>query len=162
MALDESSELIGEDKPDVARSLEIAMTSLRELLALLTENRALAKAPARKDITLADLLKRASGRAGVRLDGDIPDRKVHVAPPSMVHAISLLLEAHAGPQQGARTIAVGVTFDSRAVVALTGTPSQTSVLDPIMVATWLVEREGGAVFSAPSGVQLHLPLARTP
>jgi hypothetical protein len=162
MALDESTELIGDDRPEVARSLAVAMTSLRELHALLTENRALAKAPARKDIKLAELLKRASSRAGVKLTGDIPDLTVHVAPPSMVHAIGLLLDVHAGSQQGARVIAIETRAETRAIVALTGTAPQTSALDPITIATWLVEREDGAVFSAPAGVQLHLPLAVTP
>ena len=159
MALDESTELLGEERPEVARSLEIAMTALRELHGLLTENRSLAKAPARKDMKLADLLKRASARAGVRLTGDIPELTVHVAPPSMVHAIALLLDAHGGPPQGARVIAVDVKQESRLIVALTGAATQESALDPIAVATWLIEREDGAVFSAPAGVQLHLPLA---
>ncbi len=159
MALDESLELIGDDKPDVAHSLEIAMTSLRELHGLLTENRALAKAPARKDAKLAELLTRASMRAGVRLDGDIPDVTVHVAPPSMVHALALILEVHAGPQQGSRVITVDVKAGSRVILGLTGTAPQESALDPIAIATWLIEREDGAVFSAPAGVQIHLATA---
>jgi hypothetical protein len=96
----------------------------------------------------------------VKLRGELGAATVHVAPPSIVHALSLLFDAIAGPQQGTRTVDVAVTQqDTRVTVALTGAAAPATSLDAIMVATWLLEREDGAVFSAPNGFQVHLPLA---
>lgn len=159
MALDEATELVADERPDVARALETAMTGLRELHALLTDNRALAKAPQRKHMALADVLGRAAARSGVKLRGEIGTATVFVGQASMTHAIALLCDTLGGPLQGARTVDIIVTAsDDRVEVALKGAPPAASTLDAITVATWLIEREEGAVFSAPSGFQLQLPI----
>lgn len=158
MALDEAQELLGGARPDLARPLETALTALKELHALLTENRALAKAPVRKDVALASLLTRAAARVSVKLAGTLGSETVHVAPASFVQAISLLCDVLAGPLKGARTVEVGVEHGPvNTLVSLTGTAPASSALDAITVATWLVEREDGRVFSAPRGFLLHVP-----
>jgi len=92
MALDEATDLLGDSRPDVQRSLETAVAALRDIHALLTENRALAKAPQRKPTMLSELLKRAANRHGVKLVGQHSSVSVVVAPPSSVHALGLLLD----------------------------------------------------------------------
>lgn len=156
MALDEAAELAA-DRPDVARPLETAMASLKELHGLLTENRALAKTPVRKDAHLAEIVQKAIARHGVKLKAPVAAATVHVAPPSITQAISLLADVIAGPQKGARTIEAVVTPGENVVLALTGTAPAETALDAIMIATFLIEREQGAVYSAPNGFQVHLP-----
>lgn len=156
MALDEAAELAA-DRPDVARPLDIAMTSLKELHALLTENRALAKAPVRKDAPLAELVLKAVARHGVKLKAPVAAATVHVAPPSIIQALALLADVLAGPVKGARTIEAVVTPGEKVLLALTGTAPAESALDAITVATFLIEREDGAVYSAPSGFHIQLP-----
>jgi hypothetical protein len=158
MALDEAQDLLGESRPDVAQPLETAMTALKELHGLLTENRALAKAPARKDVALADVMKRAAARVGVTCRGDAPAVTVHVAPPSIVHALALLCDAIASSNKSVRAIDTSYAVEpERVAITLTGTAPAASELDAITVATWLLEREEGAVFSAPNGFTVHVP-----
>ncbi len=160
MALDEVQEALGDAGPDVARPLEMAMTALKDLHALLTENRALAKAPGRKDVALGDVIARAAARAGVTVRGEAaPAVTVHIAPPSIVQALSLLCAVVAGPHKGVRTIDVSSAVENeRVVLRLTGAPPEGSALDAITVATWLLEREDGAVLSAPNGFVVHVPM----
>lgn len=158
MALDEATELAA-DRPDLARPLDTAMTALREVHALLTENRALAKAPVRRATSVRVLVERGAARCGVKQRGELPETTVHVAAPSLVQALSLLCDSIAGPPQSARTIDVAVTATAeRVTVTLTGTPPAQSMTDAITVATWLVEREDGAVYSAPNGYRVELPV----
>jgi len=156
MAIDEATEL-AESHPDIARPLETAMAGLKELHALLTENRALAKAPVRKAMPVRDLLQRAAARSAVNLSGELPAGNVFVAPSSMVQALSLLCETIAGTAQGARAISVQATVGDKATITLAGTPPASSTLDAITVATWLIEREEGSVDSAPRGYVIQLP-----
>jgi hypothetical protein len=156
MALDEAAELAA-DRPDVARSLQTAMASLKDLHGLLTENRALAKAPVRKDSPLAEIVHKATGRHGVKLKSPVAPAMVHVATPSITHALSLLADVLAGPVKGSRTIEAIVTPGETVMLVLTGVPPAESALDAITIATFLIEREGGAVFSAPSGFHVQLP-----
>jgi len=159
MALDEAQELLGDARPDIARPLETAMTAVKELHALLTENRALAKAPARKDVSLGDVIARAALRAGVTVRGEAaPAVTAHIAPASILQALALLCEVIAGPHKGARTLDVSYAVEAeRVVIRLAGTPPEGSALDAITVATWLLEREDGAVLSAPNGFVVHIP-----
>lgn len=158
MALDEATELLGDRDAEVQRSLETATVALRELHALLAENRALAKAPQSTHTALPSLVQRAVERHRITLRGELPAVDVHVAPPSIVHALALLCDLLAGPPRGPRTIDIQVTpHADHVALSITGTPPAASVLDAIAVATWLVEREGGTVCSAPAGFLVHLP-----
>lgn len=163
MALDEATDLLGDSRPDVQRSLETAVAALRDIHALLTENRALAKAPQRKPTMLSELLKRAANRHGVKLVGQHSSVSVVVAPPSSVHALGLLLDHLAGPPQGSRTVELAVETVGDAVhVSLTGTPSEHATPtsnEAIAVAAFLLAREAGRLACSPRGFVVQLPLA---
>jgi len=159
MSLDEASEL-SSDPRELQRALETAMTSVKELHALLTDNRALTKPPVAKTGPLAPLLQRAAARYGIKLRGELPAVDVRVAPPSFVHAVGMLADVIAGPASGTRTIDVAVRTGGPSIeVSLSGQLPAQSALDAITVASWMLEREGGQVHSAPLGFQLRVPAA---
>lgn len=162
MALDEATDVLGDGRPDVSVPLDQAMTALREIHALLTENRALAKAPQRKSIALAELLKRAAARHGVALQGDAGAAIVQVAPPSIVHALAMLLDLAAGALQGRRGVSIAVTANERDVtVSMDGAPlaAPPAASEAIAMATYLLGREDGTLRCAPLGFVVQLPLA---
>jgi len=64
-----------------------SLESLREVLALLNVNRALAKPPVRTAVPLRELLDRAAARVYVTLQGALVDAIVHVSAPSTIHAL---------------------------------------------------------------------------
>ncbi len=167
MALDEATELLGDERPDVRGSLETAMTSLRELNALLTESRALAKAPQRKVAPLADVLRKAGARHGVKLAGDPGSFDVFVAPPSIIHALALLFDQTAGPAAGARVVSIAIsTGENTVTVELSGTPAArplANASEAVAVSTFLIEREDGSLRCTPTGFVVQLPTsARSP
>jgi hypothetical protein len=161
MALDEASELLGDERPDVRAPLDTAMTALRELHALLTENRGLAKAPQRKAVPVGELLRRAATRQGVKLAGEPGSAIVHVSLPAIVHALALLLDLAGGALQGARSVDVAVTAGEREVsVSIAGTPQDKPVAlanESIAIATFLLAREDGVLRCTPSGFVVQLP-----
>jgi hypothetical protein len=107
---------------------------------------------------LPDLMKRAAARHSINLRGEVPAVSVHVASASIVHALAMLLDMLAGPPQGARGVDVVVrASDERVEISLRGLLPMDPMLDTITVATWLVEREHGAVLSEPAGFAVHLP-----
>jgi hypothetical protein len=162
MSLDEAIDVLGTSNPELAGPLETAMGSLRELNALLTENRALAKAPQRKQTAVADLVKRAAARYGIRLQGELGSATVVVAPPSMTHALALLCDHVAGPMQSARTvtISVGAAEADAVTIEIAGTPpekpSPTSN-EAIAIAAFLLAREDASMRCTPRGFSLQLP-----
>ena len=163
MALDEATELLGDERPDLQRTLDTAMAALRDIHALLTENRALAKAPQRKSVSLASLLERAANRHGVKLVGDRSSAATSVAPPSIVHALGLLCDYLAGPPQGSRTVEVAVeSAGDAAMISLTGAPweqAPPTSNEAIAVAAFLLAREEGRLACSPRGFAIQLPLA---
>ena len=163
MALDEATDLLGDARPDVQRALETAVAALRDIHALLTENRALAKAPQRKPTQLSELLERAANRYGVKLVGERAAVAVVVAPPSTVHAFGLLVDLLAGSPQGSRTVefAVDIAGDA-AKVSLGGTPSEhasPTSNEAIAIVAFLLAREDGRLACSPRGFVVQLPLA---
>lgn len=163
MALDEASDALGDDRPDVRAPIDQAMSALRDLHALLTENRALAKAPQAKSVPLDELLRRAAARHGVALQGDPGSSIVQVAPPSIVHALAMLLDLAGGALQGRRLVSITVTAnDSDATVAISGAPPAVppdTANRTIAIATYLLAREDGSLRCAPLGFEVQLPLA---
>jgi hypothetical protein len=156
MALDEAVELVGDSNPDARRSLDTATAAVRDLHQLRTENRALAKTPVRKTVSIADLLQRAAARHGVKLRGELPLTGVHVAMPSIVHALGLLCEQCAGSLHGTRTVEIAVAAaPSQVTVLMTG--SLVAVDDSITVAGFLLEREDGTLERIERGFVVQLP-----
>jgi hypothetical protein len=167
MAIDEATELLGDERDDVRRALDTATTSLRDLHGLLTENRALARAPQRKPVALADLLRKASIRQGVKLEGDLGSFSVLAAAPSIVHALGLLCDQTAGPATGTRLVSIAVSATDSVVTAeLTGSasaaPSSVSsghTNESVAVAAFLLQREEGSLRCTSRGFVIQLPLA---
>jgi hypothetical protein len=148
MALDEISELIGEEESDVRTATETAQTAVRQLHALLSANRALAKSPQTTRTLLPELLARAAERHGVKLKGAVDSFEVDVAPPSMTHAISMLLDMIAGPPAGGRAVEVAAESAFECVrMTLSGSVEAThpSANELIAVATYIISREGGVL-----------------
>jgi hypothetical protein len=162
MAVDEATDLVGDDRPDVRTALETAMAALRDINGLLTENRALAKAPQRKATPVGALLDRAAARYGVKLVGDRGTATAHVAPPSTVHALSLLLDLSAGAVQSSRAVEVVVTAAASIEIRITGAPidaGKPMVNEAIAVAAYLLAREDGALRCNDQGFVVQLPIA---
>jgi hypothetical protein len=163
MALDEISELIGEEVGDMRTATDTAQTAVRQLHSLLSANRALAKAPQLTRSKLPDLLARAAERHAVKLRGELPAIEVAVAPPSMTHALSLLLDLLAGvPAQG-RVVEAQVNSDGdRVIVTLVGNSDAThsNVNELIAVAAFMISREEGTLRCGPKRFVVELPVAQ--
>ena len=161
MALDEISELIGEDPSDLRVATETAQSSLRELHGLLTANRALAKAPQRKPTPLADLVKVAAERNAVKLSGNVSGHDVLVGLPSCTHALSMLLDLVAGPTHGGRVVRIHVAAGDKITLTIDGNvePTHSSVNELIAIAAHLLAREQGTVRCAAKGFIVELPPA---
>jgi hypothetical protein len=163
MAVDEANDILGDDRPDVRIALETATTALRDIHGLLTENRALAKSPQRKTTPVGAMLDRAAARHGVKLVGDRGAATAHVALPSIVHALSLLLDLSAGAVQSTRAVEVAVTKGAEAIeIRIVGAPIEAGkpmVNESIAVAAYLVGREDGALRCNDRGFVVQLPVA---
>jgi hypothetical protein len=161
MALDEIDEIVGQDASDIRQATDTAQMALRELHALLTYNRALAKAPQRKKTPLGELITRAADRHGVKVKGDIGAFEPFIAPPSMTHAFAILLDLIAGPVQAGRVVDVQAErTDERVTLALVGgaEPTQANANELIAIASYLITREEGQLRCAPKGFIVQLPL----
>jgi hypothetical protein len=160
MSLDEISELAD---GDLSTAADTAQDAVRELHGLVMVNRALTKPPQRKRTPLRELAAAASGRAGMKLRGEIPAVDVEIAPPSITHALALVLDLVAGPVTGARTADVSHRLEEGAVVVdVTNnapTPS-TQVNELLAVASFLLRREDGSLACKPDGFVVRLPLAK--
>jgi hypothetical protein len=161
MALDEATELLGDDRPDLMVALQTATTSMKEMHALLSENRALAKAPQRKPTQIAELLKRAAARHGVKLIGEVGPMTAHVAPPSIVHALALVLDLSAGSLHATRAVTVTATpRGDDVVIDLVGQPvdpTKDLINESVAVAAFLLAREDGELRCSPKGFVVQLP-----
>ena len=163
MALDEISEIIGEDAADVRTATDTAQTAVRQLHTLLSANRALAKAPQQTRAMLPELLQRAAERHAVKLRGECPSIEVSVAPPSITHAFSLLFEMLAGPPAQGRNVSVEVKSDGdRVSVILTGGVDATHqhVNELITVAAFMFGREDGSLRCGMKRFFVELPVAQ--
>jgi hypothetical protein len=163
MALDEISELIGEDASEVRTATETAQTAVRQLHGLLVANRALAKGPQPTRAMLPELLQRAAERNGVKLRGDVPSIEVSVAPPSMTHALSMLLDMIAGPPSQGRHVTVEAnTNGDRVSMVLTGTADAThaNVNEHVTVAAFMIAREEGTLRCGTKRFFVELPVAQ--
>lgn len=162
MALDEISELIGDGESEVRTATETAQTAVRQLHTLLTNNRALAKAPQRTRTLLTEVLQRAAERHAVKVRGDVPAIEVMVAPPSMTHMFAMLLDMIAGTPKSGRAVEItSKVANGRVTLVLAGTsePVHPTANEQIAIAVFLVEREDGSLRCGPQRFVVELPLA---
>jgi hypothetical protein len=163
MALDEIGELIGEEPSDVRTATETAQTAVRQLHGLLTANRALAKPPQVTRTQLAQLLQRGADHYSVKLRGELPAYEVMASPPSMTHALSLLLDMLAGlPAQG-RVVEIAAASDgARVTLTLSGNVDATHqhANELVAVAAFMIAREGGALRCGAKRFVVELALAQ--
>lgn len=163
MALDEISELIGDGDSDLRTATDTAQTSLRQLHALLSMNRALAKPPQRAHAQLAELLAHAGGRHGVKVRGDVPAMDVMIAAPAITHAFAMLFDVIGGPPKSGRAVDVTAVRDGERVrisirgTAETGLPNTNEMIG---IAAYIVGREGGTFRCGPTSFVVELPLAQ--
>lgn len=161
MAIDEISELAA---ADVAAAAATASAALRDLHQILTVNRALAKAPQCKATPLDDLVMRAAERHGVKARGELPATNVYVAPPSIIHALSIPLDIAAGPVSGARAVDVTCSSTGETLTLEITTGSAPAAIananELLVLASFLLKREAGALACKPNGFVVELPLAQ--
>lgn len=162
MALDEISELIGDNESDVRTATETAQSAVRQLHTLLTANRALAKPPQIARTLLPELLQRAAERHAVKLRGDVPSIDVLVAPASMTHAFSMLFDMIAGPPTQGRAVQVSSRSEgARVTLTLDGNVDAThaNANELIALAAYMLAREGGALRCGAKKFVVELALA---
>ena len=162
MSIDEIGELAQNDE-QIRRAAETALEALREVLALLNVNRALTKPPARTAVALREILDRASSRVYVTLVGTLLDATLLVAPPSMIHALSLAFDVAAGPGRG-RSLVATSRIDGAHVELRLGCspPPPAGTPEALAIATFVLGRDGGSLHCTADGAQLVLRLPLSP
>jgi hypothetical protein len=159
MALDEMSELTEHGDPQLLRALEVAVEASRELNALLNVNRALTKPAVRGPIAVRTLVGQAADRVGVRLQGALPDAVVGVAAPSVTHAVALALDVAAGAGRGRSLPIAAALVDRDVELTLTAQlPAPSNASESLAIATYVLVRDGGALWCAEGGAQLVVRL----
>lgn len=147
MSLDEITELA--TTQELQQSVATANESLRELHALFTANRALAKSPQLTRELVKTVIDRSAERAGVKARGKLDPVEVEITPPAMTHAMSLLLDVVAGPATLGRIVDVSTVSDGAHVaVTLAGPPTATTKPPPnvselLAIASYVIARDGG-------------------
>src|SRR5262249_18522305 len=144
MALDEISELIGAEASELRTATITAQTSVREMHALLTANRALTKPPQRASVQLSELIRRAADRCSAKLEGDVSGIDIIVALPSCTHALSILFDLVAGPAESERAMTVRAErSQGRATVTFAGPVNATHphAGELIAIAAHILARE---------------------
>lgn len=166
MALDEISEIAETLDPanreHVARATEGAQACLKDVLGILNMNRAMTKSPMRAPVALSDLAARAGERVYVTLQGALPDVDVAVSAPTMIHALSLLLDVAGGPGRG-RTIPVEATRSATHVtisMAIAGTGPTSP--EPLALASFVLARDGGSLRCTNQGQRFVIELPISP
>jgi hypothetical protein len=159
MAVDEIAEVSGDVPPPVSRAIATAHAALREVLALLGNNRALTKPPVPTPTPLGELLARAADRVFVALHCAVPAVIVDVPPPAMVHALSLVIDVAGGPGRG-RTVEARAEHDGTTVtVSIGAAPEPSHGADAALaLAAFVLERAGGSLSCAAGGSRLIVRL----
>ncbi len=158
MSIDEIGELT-EDSPPIARAIETAHTTLREVLGLLNVNRALTKAPAKSRTTLVELVTLSSERVYVNLRGTIAAANLEVSTPSLTHALALVCDVAGGPGRG-RTVPVTseVTGGTAMLSLAASSDPPPNAAESLALAAFVLAREGGELRCADEGRALIVRL----
>ena len=145
MALDELTELIEPLRnEDITRSVDTAMTAVRELSGLLTANRALTKPPAKTRIAVRELVMKAAERASVAVRGALPEATVEVSAPLMVQALALAIDVAGGV--GRSRVLEPRCEVTNGRVELSFAPAENPTANAsthLAIASWVLRREGG-------------------
>src|SRR5204862_978267 len=149
----------GEVPPPVMRAIQTAQGALRDVLALLTTNRALTKPPVSSRMSIGDLLTRSAERVYVALQCATPDVTVDVPPPAMIHALSLVLDVAGGPGRG-RTVEATAALDGAAIAISFGASSECPphTSEALALAGFALQRERGSLSCASQGSRLVVRL----
>lgn len=159
MAIDEIGELVGDDTPPIMHAIETAHSTLREVLALLSVNRALTKAPAKSRTTFAEIAARASERVYVSLKATIPAATLEVSAPSLIHALALVFDVAGGPGRGRSLAATTELASGRVAMTLTASPEPPpNAAESLALAAFVFAREGGELRCADQGRALIVRL----
>lgn len=162
MALDEIAELIeGRRDPNLGAALDTAQTALREISAMLGTNRALTRSNPRSAIAARELFAASSERAGVTLEGEVPDVRVAATMPAALQGLSLAIDAAAGAGRSGRVLSVASQVDGgRIELAMTCvTPAVRNVSELLAIAAFVLERDAGSLHCTGTHVVVRLPLA---
>ncbi|MEO8842219.1 MAG: hypothetical protein ABI591_30820 [Kofleriaceae bacterium] len=160
MSIDELQELA--EGVELQAAAGSAATAVRELTTLFATNRALAKAPQRRQTPIGELFARAAERGGVRTTGELPPCTVEVALPSIAHACAVILDLAAGPLSMGRTAEITGQIDGTTLtVIVTGPPNAplpNNAGDVLALATFALEREQCSLQCNGDGYVIKLPL----
>lgn len=162
MSVDEIGELTADAPPAVARAIDTANTTLREVLALLNMNRALTKAPTKSSTTLAELVARASERVYVNVKGAMPTATLEVSLPSLIHALALVFDVAGGPGRGRNVAVTSEIANGSATLTLAASAEPPpNAPASLALAAFVFGREGGELRCGQSGGVLivRLPIA---
>jgi hypothetical protein len=163
MALDDLGESATSVPPELTSSIETARAALKDLGALFSANRALAKGPQRTRINCRDLLVRASERVGVKLVGDLPLCEVRVTVPALTHAFALLIDTAACGSHAKRSVDVSYQInDARAILKIAGPAGGTPVAhanEAVAIASFVIGRDEGILRCGGNGEQFTVELA---
>ena len=159
MSIDEIGELAAGADPELLRAVELAHSSLRDVLALLNANRAMTKAPAKSPIALGELVTRAAERVYVKLGGELPAAKLEVSVPTVMHALSLVFDVAGGPGRGRALQAATVIEAGTVVLTVPASPEPPpNAAASLALATFVLESEGGSLRCAGEGTRLVVRL----
>lgn len=163
MALDDLGESAASAPPEMVASIETARGALKELGALFTANRALAKGPQRTRTNYRDVLTRASERVGVKLAGDLPMCEVRVTVPALTHALALLIDTAACGTHAKRSVDVSYRIEGgRASLTIAGPAGGTPVPhanEAVAIASFVIGRDEGVLRCGGNGEQFTVELA---
>ncbi|HEU0030881.1 MAG TPA: hypothetical protein VFQ53_09615 [Kofleriaceae bacterium] len=160
MAVDEISELAAPTgNEELERAAQTALDALKDLNALLTTNRALAKPPVKARTTLRELATRAGERVGIKLGQPVVDATLEVSAPAVIHGLALAFDVAAGAGRS-RTLDVRSRLDGKRVelvLPLSATPIA-NASEALAIAAWVLGREAGRL-ACRQGAQLVVELA---
>jgi hypothetical protein len=158
MALEEVEELA--DNDDMRFAAKTASSAVREMQALFSANRALARPPHRMPAPIGELVAAAAQRAGIRTHGSLPAVHVEVSLSAITHALAIVFDLAAGEHRLGRALELTATVDGDSIVVeLPCTESlPASSGETLALASFALLREQGELRCGPSSFAIRLPL----
>jgi len=162
MAIHEVVELSENGEEALKEAGDSASQALREILDLLTPNRALTKVPVKVAIAAGDLCDRALERVRASFTRPLPPVTVELSVPLVVQALALAFDV-AGGSGRSRAIDVNATTEGAHLVMSLALPAELTVPAgrALGLAAFGLTREGGGLRCSSDGTRMviRLPLA---